>query len=162
MITDEIKLRTNVLKEDIINIRNIVASTGFFRNDEIDVAVDIVVETNEKGESAGYKFVFAEINNETVAYVCFGLIPCTLVSYDLYWIACHEKFRGKGLGKILLEKCEEIVKSLRGKAIYIETSSKEIYEPTRNFYIKNNYDLMHTYPDFYDIGDNKLVYVKSI
>lgn len=162
MTNQEIKLRNNVLKEDIENVKEIVKSSGFFRDDEIDVAAGLVEESFENGKEAGYEFIFAEIENKTVAYVCFGIIPCTLVSYDLYWIACLEEYRNKGLGKILLKKCEEAVAAMGGKGIYIETSSKEKYEPTRQFYLRNNYLLKHTYPDFYDIGDDKVVYVKFL
>jgi GNAT superfamily N-acetyltransferase len=162
MTNNEIKLRTNVLKEDIDNVREIVKSTGFFRDDEIEVAAGLAAEVVENGKEAGYEFVFVELDNKTVAYVCFGLIPCTLVSYDLYWIACHQEYRNKGLGKILLKKCEEAVALLGGKGIYIETSNKEKYEPTRHFYLRNDYVLMHTYPDFYDTGDDKVVYVKFL
>ena len=49
-----------------------------------------------------------------------------------------------------------------GRAVYIETSSKEIYVPTQRFYLKNNYVLKAQFEDFYDYKDDKMVYVKNI
>ncbi len=154
------KLRTEPNINDLSAVRNILQSSGFFRPDEVDVAVELVQERLEKGAESGYEFIFMDIDDRTVAYVCYGLIPCSLISYDLYWIGTHQDYRNKGLGKIILKETEESVRKLNGKAIYIETSSKEMYLPTQKFYVNNNYELKFIYEDFYDIGDSKFVYVK--
>ena len=106
--------------------------------------------------------MFAEVDGQTVAYACFGLIPCTLFSFDLYWIATHEDFRGRGLGKIVLREVEKVVAASGGKSVYIETSYLPKYEPTRAFYLKNNYTEKARFEDFYDDGDDKVVYVKKL
>ena len=43
-------------------------------------------ERLEKGAASGYEFVIAEDDSSMVGYACFGEIPCTVGSYDLYWI----------------------------------------------------------------------------
>jgi len=156
------KLRYEAKQSDLQSVDEILRSTDFFREDEIEVAVELVQERLDKGKESGYEFVFLDIDEKTVAYVCFGLIPCSLISYDLYWIGTHQDYRGKGMGKIILLETEKIVKELGGKAIYIETSSKQKYLPTQKFYENNNYDLKFVYEDFYDVGDSKFVYVKKL
>lgn len=158
----EYNFRSEVRESDIETIREIVISTGFFREDEVIVAVELAEERLSKGKSSGYEFLFLESGGKTVAYSCYGLIPCSLLSYDLYWIVTHNDFRGKGLGSALLNKTEENIHQLGGKAVYIETSSQDKYLPTQNFYLKNRYDLKARFEDFYDIGDDKLVFVKKI
>jgi N-acetylglutamate synthase-like GNAT family acetyltransferase len=162
MKSDNIIFRTNVKFEDIEDVTTIVRSTGFFREDEILVARELVDERYHKGPESGYEFIFAEIDGKTVAYSCFGLIPCTLKSYDLYWIATHNDFRGIGIGRMILKQTEEVVNRLGGKTVYVETSSKEEYISTRVFYEKNNYILKARFEDFYDIGDDKCVYIKVV
>jgi ribosomal protein S18 acetylase RimI-like enzyme len=139
----------------------IVTSTGFFRDDEIPVAAELAEERLEKGTASGYEFLFAEIAGETVAYSCYGLIPCTLHSYDLYWIATHLDYMNRGIGKRLLQETEKAIFSSGGHAIYVETSSKEQYAPTRAFYENNHYLLQARFENFYAPGDDKLVYVKT-
>ncbi len=102
------------------------------------------------------------MDGKPVAYSCFGIIPCSLLSYDLYWIVTHNDYRGKGLGSILLKETEDQIAKLGGKSVYVETSSKEYYLPTQRFYEKNAYDLKARFEDFYDFGDDKLVYVKKV
>jgi GNAT superfamily N-acetyltransferase len=160
--TQNITLRFEASPSDPKAVEEIVVSSGFFRPDEVPVAVELVTERLEKGTESGYEFVFAEVGGRTAAYACFGLIPCTLYSYDLYWIATHNDLRGSGLGKAVLKAVEEAVAALGGKAIYVETSYLPKYEPTRVFYLKNNYLEKARFEDFYDDGDDKVVYVKRV
>lgn len=157
-----IRIRSEVIPSDPKAIEAIVSSSGFFRSDEIPVAVELAAERLEKGAECGYEFIFAEVDGRTAAYACFGLIPCTLYSFDLYWIATHEDYRGQGIGKIVLREVEKAIGALGGKAIYVETSYLPKYEPTRAFYLKNAYIEKARFEDFYDDGDDKVVYVKRL
>ncbi len=154
--------RTEPRKEDILNIREIVESTGFFHNYEVEVAVELIQERLNKGIESGYEFVFAEIDGKTVGYTCFGHIACTKSSYDLYWIVTHNSFRGQGIGKKLLSETYRCIKEREGKNVYAETSSKPQYLPTREFYEKNFFDKEAQIKDFYDENDDKVVYVKRL
>ncbi len=155
-------IRNTLKPSDPKSVEQIVESSGFFRSDEVPVAVGLIEEGLEKGPDSGYLYVFIELDDRTVAYACFGLIPCTLYSYDLYWIATHEEYRGQGLGSIILNEVEKSVAEAGGKSIYIETSCLPKYEPTRAFYLKNKYLEKARFEDFYTDGDDKVVYVKRL
>jgi ribosomal protein S18 acetylase RimI-like enzyme len=158
-----INYRTTTCKEDEKNIREIVTSTGFFNKEEIDIAVELVTENLQRGdEASGYYFIFAEIDGKTVGYSCFGPIPATKFSYDLYWIAVHEKNRGIGIGKKLMAESEKTIKDMGGQRIYIETSSREQYDPTRAFYLSCNYQTAAILEDFYAPGDSKYIFLKIV
>lgn len=161
-ITPMITFRQEVQPNDIEHVRLIVKSTDFFDPDEEDIAVELVKERLAKGEQSGYFFLYAEIESRTAGYTCYGPIPATEASYDLYWIAVHNDFRGHGMGKRLLKKTESLIAQQGGRRIYIETSSLDYYEPTRLFYLKNGYHLEATLKDFYYAGDSKLIYLKVI
>jgi D-alanine-D-alanine ligase len=154
--------RREVRKDDPQHIEEIVRSTGFFREDEIIVARELAEERLLKGPASGYEFIFADVKDKPIAYSCFGLIACTLVSYDLYWIATHQDFRNQGIGKLLLAETEREIARAGGKGIYVETSSLEKYISTRTFYERNLYQLKAQFEDFYDVGDHKVVYVKYL
>ncbi|MCX7935298.1 MAG: GNAT family N-acetyltransferase, partial [Planctomycetota bacterium] len=115
-----------------------------------------------KGLASGYRFLFAEIEGDTVGYTCYGPIACTAYSYDLFWIAVHQNLRGHGLGKHLLRATEERIARLGGKRIYIETSTLPQYEPTRRFYLACGYKTEGVLPDFYAPGDGKMILVKVL
>lgn len=159
---ETIGFRRRILDTDKALVDSIIRSTGFFREDEIAVAVELVEERLCKGAESGYEFIFAELNGKTIGYSCFGLIPCTLHSFDLYWIAIHKEYMGRGIGKLLIKETETDIRELGGQGIYVETSSRELYTPTRVFYEKNGYSQKATFENFYDNGDHKVVYVKYI
>ena len=162
MNIDNLKFRTNVIQEDIDNIREILHSSGFFYDFEIDVAIELAQEYLDYGTESDYYFVFAEIDGRTVGYTCFGPIACTKRSYDLYWIAVHNDTRGSGLGKILMRESEKIIKDLGGKGIFIETSSRDKYIPTQKFYDSIGCELIARIKDFYDDDDDKLIYKRTV
>jgi GNAT superfamily N-acetyltransferase len=154
--------RTKPEKRDIKRVMEIVESTGFFHDHEVEVAVELITERLSHGESTGYYFVFAEVDEVTVAFSCYGPISMSKTSFDLYWIAAHNDFRGKGIGRQLLEETYRQARSIGCKIIIAETSGLEHYSPTRAFYSSNNFELEARLKNFYDEGDDKLFYTKRI
>jgi GNAT superfamily N-acetyltransferase len=156
------KLRKEVLANDVETVREIVKGTGFFNEEETAIAAELVTETLEKGKAAGYEYIFLESDGLMLAYSCFGRIPLTRSSFDLYWIVTRNEYRNTGLGKMLLAETEKTIKYMGGTAIYAETSSREQYNPTRAFYEKNAYLPMARFKDYYDFGDDLVIYVKRL
>lgn len=154
--------REEVREGDETAVRGIVAATGFFRLDEVEVAVELVRERRLRGPDSGYFFVFAELGGRTVGYTCYGPIACTVGSFDLYWIAVHPSHQGRGLGRLLMRAAEERIAAAGGRHIYVETSSREQYHPTRAFYEAHGYREVAILPDFYAPGDGKVVCVKMV
>ena len=154
--------RKTVVPTDIMTVTDILKSTGFFKLFEIDVAVALLEDRMKDGEGCGYQFYFLEVEGRTVAYACYGEIPCTTKNFNIYWLAVDNNFRGKGLGTLLLRKIEEEIKKHSGRGIYIQTSNKEQYGPTLDFYKKNGYKQIAVFKDFYDLNDNQAVFYKKI
>ncbi len=158
----ELTLRKHPRISDIQDIQKLIAETGFFRQDEVDIAVELIREGLEKGPDSDYRFLMANADHRLAGYTCFGLIPCSLVSWDLYWIVIGKQYQSIGLGSLLLQLTETEIRKSGGWNIIAETSGKTLYAPTRHFYAKNNYLLKGQYEDFYAEGDDKLVYMKRL
>lgn len=161
-MNDNFTLRFEPLADDVQTVKEIIHSSGFFQEHEIPVALELVEEAVEKGLESGYFFVFAMDGDRTISYACYGSIACTKNSYDLYWIATHDDYRGKGVGSIILRETEKKVKSMGGRILYIETSSKPLYKPTQYFYEKHGYLKEAILKEFYDINDDKIIYSKHL
>lgn len=160
---NDIYFRSELRQSDVGAIVEILRSTSFFYQHEIDVAVELAEENLKKGEAAsGYIFLIAEKAGKTVAFACYGKTPCTADSFDLYWIAVHHDLQGAGLGKRMMKMAEEAIRDLGGKKIWIETSSRPLYESTRAFYLKSGCGLVAELPDFYGPGDNKCIFLKRL
>ena len=122
--------------------------------------MELVEERLANGAVSGYDFLFAEVDGKCLGYTCFGPIPFTQYSWDLYWVAVDESFRGLGLGKLLVAETEHRIAFNGGRQIYAETSSRDQYAPTRAFYKKLGYGREAFFEDFYSPGDSKIVFVK--
>lgn len=162
MSADSIAFRCEARPSDVEHVRKIAESTGFFTEAEVGIAVELVEERLSKGLSCGYRFLFADAyDGIPIGYTCFGEIPCTIGSFDLYWIIVHHAHRSRGLGRRLMVRTERMVAELGGRGLYAETSGREQYQPTRLFYLKNGYKIIATLKDFYSPGDDKVVFFKN-
>jgi ribosomal protein S18 acetylase RimI-like enzyme len=157
-----ITFRQNIEPADLGAILNIVQGSGFFSSAEVELACELATDRLEHDEQSSYQFLFAENDEQVVGYTCYGLVPATTGSYDLYWIAISETLRGCGLGKILLQKTEEFIMNTGGMQIYAETSSRSQYTPTHRFYENCGYISEAVLKDFYAQGDSKIIYSKVL
>jgi len=157
-----IQLRYELQSDDPGRIRHLVEITGFFSKEEVDVAEELAQERLARAAASGYYFVIAEQYGRLVGYTCYGRIPCTTGSYDLYWIAVHPDVQGKGLGQRLLQETEHRIRDAGGSRIYADTSQRLQYASTRAFYENAGYRLDAVLTEFYAPGDNKVIYCKSL
>lgn len=153
--------RTVATPQDVDAVRAIASSTGFFSDEELAIAVELIEDRLDRGDSSDYHFVFAERASQTIAFACFGRIPGTQNSIDLYWIAVREDHRGQGVGGALLAECERLIRQMGGRRIYVETSSRAQYQPTRQFYLACGYRIEATLQDYYAPGDGLVILLKA-
>lgn len=158
---NSITLRFDVQEQDLATVREIVESTGFFYPPEVDIAVELVEERLRKGEASGYFFAFAELDGRTVGYSCYGPIACTASSFDVFWIAIHSDAQRHGMGKWLMSVTEELIFGRGGERVYVETSGRDHYLPTRKFYDRCGYQQVAELPEFYGEQDSKVIYLKT-
>jgi ribosomal protein S18 acetylase RimI-like enzyme len=154
--------RETLSTQDSAAIQRLVQSTGFFSAAEVAFAVELVEEHLVKGPASGYHFLLAETRGTLAGYTCFGPVPGTEASFDLYWIAVHAEFRQRGIGRRLLQRTEDAIRRMGGLRLYAETSSRDQYLPTRNFYRVAGFEQAAFLPDFYRQGDGKRIYLKRL
>ena len=154
--------RTEPTFDDATAVESLVAATGFFTDEEVLIAKELVDERLSKGLASGYEFILADMDGQLVGYTCYGHIDGTDCSFDLFWIAVSPHHQRVGIGSRLLVATEAEI-ARRGKArIYIETSGKSQYVTTQAFYERSGYVLEARLVDFYRDDDDKLIYVKTI
>ena len=147
-------------RADRNRIEEITRSVGLFRQDEVPVALEVFDEAVRTGAAEGpYRMLGAESAGRLVGWICWGPTPCTIGTFDLYWMAVDPECQGAGLGTALLQEME---RSLQGVArlIIIETAGRPDYAATRGFYFARGYSPVATVPDFYAPGDDQVVFVK--
>jgi len=140
-------------------IEEITRAAGLFREDEIPVALEVF-----DGAAAGspdYIALGAEHDGRLAGWICWGPTPCTLGTYDLYWMAVDPALQRAGIGTALVAAMERRLAGV-ARLILVETAGRPDYRDTRAFYQARGYSVAATIADFYAPGDDQVVYVKSL
>jgi ribosomal protein S18 acetylase RimI-like enzyme len=148
--------------EDKRALMRILKNTPEFKPFEVVVAEEVIDGYLNDAAGTGYNIQIAEDDGEVAGYVCYGETPCTVGTWDIYWIAVAQEKRGKGLGKLLSDTVERAIKKAGGRMAIIETSSTPLYENTRRFYESRGYQIVARIEDFYTPGDDKLILKKTL
>jgi ribosomal protein S18 acetylase RimI-like enzyme len=156
-----VKIR-GIQNEDKPKILKIVEDTGVFLPEEIEIAGEVIDEYFQDPAGCGYYFYIAEHEEQVAGYLCYGPTPLTHGAWDMYWAAVKPHLMGQGIGSTLFKLAEEYIRSLKGRMILIETSSKPDYAPARSLYLKLGYEQVSVIPDFYNPGDGKVTFRKLL
>jgi D-alanine-D-alanine ligase-like ATP-grasp enzyme/GNAT superfamily N-acetyltransferase len=156
------RFRESVTAADRDEIERLVRGTGFFSEAEVGIALELIDAFVGEGAKSGYRFLVHERDGEIAGFSCFGPIPGTASSYDLYWIAVHRRHQRKGLGEAILAATEARIRALGGTRVYAETSGRELYHPTRSFYLGNGYTQAARIENYYGPSDDQVIYGKVL
>ena len=154
--------REEAKPEDREAVGRLVRATGFFSEEEAEIAEELIEERLARGDASGYFFLFAEAGDLLLGYACFGPIPGSMHSFDLYWIAVSPGEQGRGIGRRLMAAAERLMAKRGACRIYADTSSRPQYEPTRSFYLACGYRKAAFLNDFYAPGDGKVIFVTAL
>ena len=156
------RVSREINSKDRSAVETLLGATGFFNAEELAVAMELVDARLDEGPGSHYRFLVAKDGGAAIAYACWGVILGTAAAVDLYWIAVHPRWQGKGVGKALLAAAEAWIAESGRSRVYIETSGRALYEPTRAFYLASGYEVAAVIEDFYGPGDGKLLFVKVL
>ena len=131
---------------------------GAFNVVEVAAALDLF----DFAMTGEYSLQAADLDGTLRGYACFGKASLTQSSWYLYWLCVHPDVAGKGVGRALVTAVEDAVRSAGGDRLVVETRGRPDQERTRRFYEKCGFIASGRIPDFYDVGDDCVIYWKSI
>ena len=140
----------------------ILERTKFFRPEELKIAQEVFDDSISGRPEVDYQSFVARDANKTIGWVCFGPTPCTVGTFDIYWLAVDPENQKQGIGTALMKYAHEIIKKLNGRLITLDTSGNLRYISTRRFYESLDYCKEASLKDFYTLGDDKIIYIKRI
>ena len=85
--------------EDRDLVHAMVEATGVFRPDEVDVALE-VFDDAVAAPGVDYHALGAYDDDRLVGFTLYGPTPCTVTTWDLYWIVVDPQVHRLGLGGI--------------------------------------------------------------
>jgi ribosomal protein S18 acetylase RimI-like enzyme len=152
-----------MVPDDRTVIAGLIVSVDHFNQAEAECALDLIdIYLNDPNQT-DYRVTVAEGRDSRLhAYACWGPVPLTRGTFDLYWIATHPGSRGRGFGRALIAHIETQIAGNGGRLLVAETSAKKSYEGTVEFYRRLGFEEASHIKDFYDAGDDRLIFIKRL
>ncbi len=118
--------------------------------------------SGDTNSEAGQEFWLTYDDNGVQAVAYCAPEPMTNGTWNLLLIAVHPDRQRDGNGSLLMSHVESILKKLGIRVLLVETSSTDEFVRTRSFYEQIGYETEARIRDFYDAGDDKIVFRKVL
>jgi ribosomal protein S18 acetylase RimI-like enzyme len=146
-----------VVPEDLPALKKIIQANDMFPPELLD---DMISGFFEGTSESGFWLTIDEPKTAAVAYCAPE--PMTNGTWNLYLIAVDPNHHGKGIGAALMKHIEERLAAEGVRILIVETSGLERFTRTRGFYQFLGYEQEARIRDFYDAGDDKIVFRKAL
>lgn len=147
-----------VVQGDVPALKTLINATGLFPSDMLD---DMLVPYFEQGH-AGSQFWLTDDEGGSVVVAYYAPERMTEGTWNLYLIAVHPEHQGRGRGSALLREVEAALAVRGERVLLIETSGLPEFYRTRAFYPGNGYAEEARIRDFYQAGEDKVIFRKLL
>ena len=159
MSNDRLKttIRTAV-QQDISGLKDIIDSNSLFPSEMLSGMMHKFFNVPDSKE---YRFV-SEHEGSLVGIAYSAPERLTDGTYNLYLIAIRKTHHGQGIGSEMMAHIENMLKAIGQRILLVETSGFDEYALTRKFYTILNYTHEATIRDFYQNGEDKIIFWKKL
>lgn len=146
-----------VVRADLPALKRVIASTDLFPPDMLDGMMDGYLNR------ASDAVLWLTISNpHPVAIAYAAPEPMTDGCWNLYLIAVHSDHHSQGIGQALVRYVEEFLVVEGVRVLLVETSGLPELARSRLFYSQCGYEEEARIRDFYDEGDDKVIFRKAL
>lgn len=143
---------------DLEELKAVIETSGLFPSSLLEGMVSDFFVNPESPDI----WLTKVINEKPIAIAYCAPERLTAGTYNLYLIAVHKDLQGKGIGGELMNYLETLLKAAGNRILLVETSGLPEFERTRKFYDHCNYHREAVIRDFYDEGEDKVVFWKKL
>jgi ribosomal protein S18 acetylase RimI-like enzyme len=154
-----------VTPDDLPDLKVVIEANDLFPSDMLD---DMISGYFSQKSESEYWFTYEDSKPVAIPKGRRSLIAycaperMTEGTWNLYLIAVHPDYQRQGLGTSMLHYIEQILTARGERVMLAETSSLEVFEGTRKFYRQCGYDEEARIREFYQAGEDKVVFRKSL
>lgn len=147
-----------VLKSDIDGLKKVVDSSKLFPSEYLD---EMISDYLNNPETQDIWFTNIYDNTPTAIGYC---IPEKLTNgtYNLLAIAVSQDSQRSGVATEMMDYIERHLKQKNGRILIVETSNDDAQIGARKFYNKIGYTQMAVIKDFWNDGEDKIIFWKKL
>jgi ribosomal protein S18 acetylase RimI-like enzyme len=146
--------------DDTTALIALAKATGLFEPSQLDEIDEMLAEYFSNSDSEN--LWFTDDDDEPVGIAYCEPERMTHQTWNLQLIAVRPDRQRQGRGALLLRYVEQALTEKGGRILLAETSGVPSFESTREFYRKCGYEEEARIRDFYEAGDDKIVYRKVL
>jgi len=160
---------SSTLKDDAVNIRPtemedipalkvVVDETGLFPSDMLPDMVSGFLSEQESQDL----WLTCEVGGEAIGFCYAAPEQLTDGTWNMLAIAVHPSKQGSGYGGAIVKQLETLLHERGHRVLIVDTSGKDEFGQTREFYRKNGYSEEARIRHFWAEGDDKVIFWKLI
>ncbi len=143
---------------DLKDLKAVIDSNELFPSELLDEMTAGFFNQSDTAEI----WLTKEVHQKPIAVAYCAPERMTEGTYNLYLIAIHKDYQGQGLGSEIMMHVEHLLKNQGVRILIVETSSLPNFELTRKFYDKLGYNREAVIREFYQKGEDKIVFWKKL
>lgn len=147
-----------VNKQDLPALKTVIDSSELFPSEMLEEMMSDYFN-NPSSQSIWLTTV---VDNQPVAVAYCAPEYMTEGTYNLYLIAVHAKYQGQGIGGKIMGYLEDMLRQQGHRILLVETSGNAEFELTRKFYLQHQYNQEAVIREFYQAGEDKVVFWKKL
>jgi len=148
--------------DDTPRLLALTAATGMFRPLEVDTLAEVLDDYHTVNHQGDHACITVEVAHEIIGFAYWAPAAMTDRGWYLYWIVVDPARQGQGWGTKMLRFAEQAMQQNGGRMLFVETSGMDIYEPTRRFYRKHDYNEQGRVADYYADGDDQVIFARRL
>ncbi|WKN41168.1 GNAT family N-acetyltransferase [Tunicatimonas pelagia] len=148
----------NISPADVPGLKAVIDSSELFPSELLD---DMIADYFNTPSSEDIWLTKDEENTPVAVAYC-APEKMTEGTYNLYLIAVRKEYQGKGIGAEMMRYIEEHLRTNGHRVLIVETSGLPEFKPTRKFYDNCGYVREAIIRDFYQEGEDKVVFWKKL
>jgi len=145
---------------DLPHLKPIIDATEMFPSGMLDDMIAGYLTKAAGNEDIWFTAADAEDRPVSVAYCAPEQL--TEGTWNLYLIAVDPAVQSKGFGRQMMDYLEELLRERGMRILLVETSGLPEFERTRAFYDGCGYTRAAVIPEFYGVGEDKVVFWKKL
>ncbi|MBA7514119.1 hypothetical protein ES705_06143 [subsurface metagenome] len=149
-------------EEDVKDIASFLGALDTLSEKEKFYAIDDIQCYLFENEPDKYCFYSYIEGGKAVGFAAYSRVPTADRVFELDWLGVKPEYQGRGVGSALLKHIEEELKKLGARLLYLETSSMDEYSEIRRFYDRRGFFNVGCLPNFWKVGDGKVIYIKEL
>lgn len=147
-----------VRQDDIVALKEVLDTIELFPSEMLN---DMIADYWNNPDSKSHWFTAVK-NDKPVSLGYCAPEMMAQGTYNLYAIGVKAELQGKGIGKQMMGYIESKLKEQGQRILIVETSGTADFAATRQFYINIGYNQEAVIRDFWEEGDDKVIFWKKL